>query len=78
MPPQTKEAHLELEDLEEDKDLAPVEKKDDVEESPVQILPEVKNAFAAKDESGTDSATVQKAFGKKANKKFEKYVRYGK
>ena len=74
--PQTKEVPLEAEDLAvEEKDLAPVEKKDDVENS--QVLTEVENAFAAKGESAVDSPTVQIAFGKIANEKNGKYVRYG-
>lgn len=79
-PPQTKktkETLLELEDLDvEKKDLTPIEKKD--VESPVQVLPEVENAFAAKGESAPDSPTVQKASGRMANEKNGKYVRYGK
>lgn len=75
---ETKEAPLELEDLAVEKeDLTPIEKTDDVE-SPVQVLSEVENAFAAKGKSGTDSLTVQKASGRMANEKNGKYVRYGK
>jgi len=78
LPPQTKEVPLEVEDLAvEEKELTPVEKKDDVESS-VQVLTEVENAFAAKGESAVDSPTVQIASGRIANEKNGKYVRYGK
>ncbi|XP_011160726.2 protein mesh isoform X2 [Solenopsis invicta] len=76
LPPQTKAVHLELDDLvEEEENLGPVEKKVDVEESPVQVLPDVED-FAAKGNSGTDLPIVQKVSGKKANAKSGKYVRY--
>jgi len=60
----------EVEDLaEEEENLAPVEKED---ESPVQVLPEVENAFEEKSESGVDS-TIQKIPGRMANEKTGKY-----
>lgn len=74
LPPQTKE---ELEDfVVEEKDLTPVEKKDDVA-SPVQVLPEVENAFAAKNEIESNSFSVRKASGRMPKEKTGKYVRYG-
>lgn len=78
LPPQTKGALLELEDLAvEEKDLTPVEKKDDVK-SPAQVSPEVENAFVAKGETGTVSLSVQKVSGSMGKEKTAKYVRYGK
>lgn len=74
------EALTELEDLAvEEKDLTSIEKKDE-EKKPIEILPEIKNVFASKNDSEkvTVSPFVQVISGKMANEKNGKYVRYGK
>lgn len=80
LPPQTKETlEQELEDLVvEEQDFTPIDKED--VETPVQVLPKVKNAFAAKgkDKTGTDSVIVQNPPDKISKEKTAKYVRYGK
>lgn len=74
------EALTELEDLAvEEKDLTSIEKKDE-EKNPIEILPEIKNVFALKNDSEkvTVSPFVQVISGKMADEKNGKYVRYGK
>lgn len=74
------EIPLEIEEFNvEEKDLNPIEKKDD-EIKPTEILPEPKNDFAAKDESKKkiDLPFVQTISAKVTDEKNGKYVRYGK
>lgn len=76
-PPHAEEAETssEIEDLAvEEQDLGPVEKKDG-EENPTS---KTEDAFVARDESGTDSISVQKVFNGITEEKNGKYVRYGK
>lgn len=72
------ETPLELEELgEKEKDLTPIEKKDD-EENLVQVLPETENTFSLKESSVESSPAVRRISGKMADEKNGKYVRYGK
>lgn len=74
------EEPLELEELaSEEKDLTPIEEKNDGENPPIQVAPKTEEAFASEDVSGEVSPAVQTISAKVAtNEKNGKYVRYGK
>lgn len=80
LPHEKTDTSLELEDLDvEEKDLTPIEEKDDGKNL-AKILPEIKHSFAAKGESEKESDLpfVQTISGKMGDERNGKYVRYGK